>query len=84
MASHRLSFHDLSLAVRLLRETVAAFEQAQIAERDENERQLPDLPTLDQLLARHGVDIERLDPELAAMIKRAQMELGDIKPEEPE
>lgn len=93
MASPRRPSHDLSLAVRLLREAAAALEQALAAERagiaqnpfrDENERQLPDLPSLDRLLARHGIDMERLDPQLAAKIKRAQIDLGDIKPEEPE
>lgn len=89
MASPRRPFRDLALAVRLLREARAAFEQALVAERtgmaqngvsrDENERQLPDLPTLDRLLARYGIDMERLDPQFAAKIKR-----GYIKPEEPD
>lgn len=93
MASPRRPSRDPGPAVRLLREAIAAFEQALAAERagiaqnpfhDENERQLPDLPSLDRLLARYGVDMERLDPQLAAKIKRAQIDLGDIKPEEPE
>lgn len=87
-------------------------EQAQVAERTgiaqnrlsryENERQLPDLPTLDRLLACYGVDMERLgralkevrgkrvannagiDPEFTAKVKQALIELGYIKPEEPD
>jgi transcriptional regulator with XRE-family HTH domain len=92
MASPRRPFHDLGPAVRLLREAAAALEQAQVAERtgiaqnplssDENERQLPDPPTLDRLLACYGVDIERLDPQLAAKIKQALIEFGYIEPGE--
>jgi transcriptional regulator with XRE-family HTH domain len=89
MASHRRPSHDLGPAIRLLLDTAAALEQAQVAERagisqnrlsrDENEKQLPDLPTLDQLLARFGIDMEQLDPQFTAKVKR-----GYIKPEEPE
>ncbi|HVG10019.1 MAG TPA: helix-turn-helix transcriptional regulator [Thermoanaerobaculia bacterium] len=86
MASHLRPFRDLGPAVRLLRETAAALEQAQVAERTgiaqnpyENEKQLPDLPTLDQLLACYGVDMEQLDPQFTAKVK-----LGYIKPEEPD
>jgi len=87
-------------------------EQAQVAERTgisqnrlsryESEMQLPDLPTLDRLLACYGVDMERLgralkevrgkrvantagiDPEFTAKVKQALIELGYIKPEEPD
>ncbi|HVG06385.1 MAG TPA: helix-turn-helix transcriptional regulator [Thermoanaerobaculia bacterium] len=89
MASHLRPFRDSGPAVRLLRETADALEQAQVAEstgiaqnrlsHDENERQLPDLPNLDRLLARYGIDMERLDPQFRATIER-----GYIKPEEPD
>jgi transcriptional regulator with XRE-family HTH domain len=62
-------FNGLGPALRLLRERVG-LKQVQVAERTgiaqnrlsryENERQLPDLPTLDRLLACYGVDVERL------------------------
>jgi len=87
MASHLRPSRDSGPAVRLLRETVAALEQAQAAERagiaqnrlcrSENERQLSDMPTLDQLLARYGIDMERLDPQFTVKAKR-----GYIKREE--
>lgn len=70
MTSRLRTFSDLGPALRLLRETVAGLKQVQVAERTgiaqnrlsryENGRQLPDVPTLDRLLAFYGVDVERL------------------------
>jgi transcriptional regulator with XRE-family HTH domain len=67
MTSPLRFFHGLGPALRLLRET-ASLKQAQVAERTgisqnrlsryENERKLPDLPTLDRLLVCYGVDVE--------------------------
>jgi transcriptional regulator with XRE-family HTH domain len=63
-------FCDLGAALRLLREKVCGLTQVQVEERIgiaqnrlsryENGRQLPDLPTLDRLLACYDVDVERL------------------------
>lgn len=65
MTSPLRFFHGLGPALRLLRET-ASLKQAKVAERTgisqnrlsryENERKLPDLPTLDRLLVCYGVD----------------------------
>jgi transcriptional regulator with XRE-family HTH domain len=70
MTSPLRLFSDLGSALRLLLETVAGLKQVQVAERTgiaqnrlsryENGRQLPDVPTLDRLLAFYGVDVERL------------------------
>ena len=70
MPSTLRAFSDLGAALRLLRETVAGLTQVQVAERTgiaqnrlsryENGRQLPDVPTLDRLLACYGADVERL------------------------
>ena len=70
MTSSLRAFSDLGAALRLLRETVAVLTQVQVAERTgiaqnrlsryENGRQVPDVPTLDRLLACYGADVERL------------------------
>lgn len=70
MTSPLRAFSDLGHALRLLRETVAGLTQVQVAERTgiaqnrlsryENGKQLPDVPTLDRLLACYGADVERL------------------------
>ena len=93
----------------MLRERVG-LKQVQVAERTgiaqsrlsryENEKKLPDLPTLDRLLVCYGVDMGGLgralarvrgepvawgsDPELVAMVKQVLAELGYLKPEEPD
>lgn len=69
MTSRLRIFRDLGPALRLLRDT-AGLKQVQVAERTgiaqnnlsryENERKLPDLATLDRLLACYGVDVARL------------------------
>jgi transcriptional regulator with XRE-family HTH domain len=61
------AFKDLGKALRLLRgelSQVAVEERTGIAQnrlsRYENDKQLPDLPTLDRLLRFYGADVERL------------------------
>lgn len=70
MTSTLSAFGELGPALRLLREKVAGLTQVQVSERTgiaqnrlsryENGRQLPDLPTLDRILACYDVDVERL------------------------
>ena len=65
-----LPFDDLGSALRLLREEDAALTQVAVAVRTgiaqgrlsryENDRKIPDVSTLDQLLTCYGVDVERL------------------------
>lgn len=87
MASHRRPSRDLGPAVRLLRQTAASLKEAQAEElagipqnrlsRDENERQLPDLPTLDRLLAYRGVDMERFGLALKEVRGKRETEEPD-------
>ncbi|HYN21131.1 MAG TPA: helix-turn-helix transcriptional regulator [Thermoanaerobaculia bacterium] len=67
MDSKLHAFKDLGKALRLLRgelSQVAVAERTGIAQnrlsRYENDKQVPDLPTLDRLLSCYGVDVERL------------------------
>lgn len=79
------AFGDLGSALRLLREKVAGLTQVQVAERTgiaqnrlsryENGRQIPDVPTLDRLLACYGSDVERLGRALKEV--RGQFVVGD-------
>ena len=90
MTSRLRTFSDLGPALRLLRETVD-LPQVQVAERTgiaqnrlsryENERQLPDLPTLDRLLACYGVDIEGLGRALKEVRRKRVANSPGVDPE---
>ena len=92
------AFGHLGAALRLLREKVAGLTQVEVAERTgiaqarlsryENGKKVPDLTTLDRLLACYGVDVEWLgralkeaqgagnDPEFTARVRDALSQLG--------
>ena len=91
MSSTLRAFSDLGAALRLLRETVAKLTQVQVAERTgiaqnrlsryENGRQLPDVPTLDRLLACYGADVERLGRALKEVRSKLAAKAPGTDPE---